>query len=180
MGVCVFLCFWLFGLASRLSSLLVSPASWSPASWLLPLLGFSGFLASPASWLLRLLVLALRLLGFSACSLLGFLASGRGFSASPASWLSSWLRGFTAKKSCHHHTCSKGRLCGSFCLRMGGLRPPSTPPIFSKPSMLMVLENHGVRIILLANWGIAAPHPPPPAAAMPPRPCFLTVIHADG
>ena len=40
--------------------------------------------------------------------------------------------------SCHHHVCRKGKLCGSFCLRMGGgLRPPQ-PPAVLKPSMLPV------------------------------------------
>ena len=27
--------------------------------------------------------------------------------------------------SCHHHVCSEGKLCRSFCLQMGGLRPQS-------------------------------------------------------
>ena len=34
------------------------------------------------------------------------------------------------KKSCHHHGCSRVKLCGSFCLQTGGA------PVFFRPSML--------------------------------------------
>ena len=38
--------------------------------------------------------------------------------------------------SCHHHVCNKARggLSGSFCVRIGGLRPLQRPAFF-KPSM---------------------------------------------
>ena len=68
-----------------------------------------------------------------------------------------------AQASCHQHVCSKGRLFGSCCLQMRGLRPPN-PAALLKPSMLRI-ENHVitlfailgkvVRILVVANGGAA-------------------------
>ena len=147
-------CVWLFGLASRLSSLLVSPAS-----WLLPLLGLPGFLASPASCLGFAAsgffgLLASRLLGFWALWLLGFCFL--------AFFLASWLY---RKKVMSSPYLQQRKAVRIILFANGRSSPPFNPADFFKPSMLMVLENHVVRIILLANWGIAAPpgrHAPTP------------------
>ena len=150
----IFFCCGLFGW------LLVFLAFW--------LLGFSGFLASPASWLL----------GFAASRLFGLLASHLrdfwtfwflGFSCFLASWLSSWLLAFSpplppqpphparfvvaiqacGKMTCHRHVCNKGRLCGSFCLQLGGAAPPPTP---APPCLRQ--KNHVI------TMGLRLPNPP--------------------
>ena len=43
----------------------------------------------------------------------------------------------------HHHVCSKGMLCGSFSLHMGGLRTPQPPHVFK----LAIKKTHHVVII---------------------------------
>ena len=45
------------------------------------------------------------------------------------------------KKSCHHHVCSRGRLCGSFCLQKGEGAAPPLPPAFWRPSRLAIKQQ---------------------------------------
>ena len=39
------------------------------------------------------------------------------------------------------YVCTRGRLCGSFCLQMGGAAPPQ-PPRFERPWMLALKNKH--------------------------------------
>ena len=141
------------------------------------LVGFSGFLA-------------LRLLGFSACSLLGFWAFWllvfSCFLASPSTLhallKTSMLMVKARVATCHHHVCSSGRLCGSFCLQMEGLRPKTSR--FVKASNVYVPKCHVITMGLrhprfsrrsclhskpsimcvdhfVCKWGGAAPPPTP-------------------
>ena len=61
---------------------------------------------------------------------------------------------------------AKGRLCGSFCLQLGGAAPPPTPPLFkghrclqkkNQRQDLCLRKRKAVRIILFATGGGCAP-----------------------
>ena len=57
---------------------------------------------------------------------------------------------------CYHRACSKGRLCGSFCLQTVGGRLPSllpNPHAVLRPSMPVVIEKHHVITMFAVGEG---------------------------
>ena len=61
-------------------------------------------------------------------------ANGGGCAPPPPRCFKATLVCSKQKAWCRHHVCSEGRLCGSFCLQMGGAAPLSTPSCFySRP-----------------------------------------------
>ena len=89
----------------------------------------------------------------------------------------SWAIHSSSKKdaSCHHHVCSEGGLCRSFCVQMKGAAPPETPLVL-KPSMLPIKRKHHVITMFarreccaddyVCTWGGLRP-PNPPAVLKP-------------
>ena len=81
-------------------------------------------------------------------------------------------RGCKKRTSVRIYVCAKERLCGSFCLQLGRLRPPN-PPRFLKDHRWLQRKRtsvsiyscakgiKAVRIILFANGGGCAPPNPP-------------------
>ena len=70
--------------------------------------------------------------------------------------------------SCHQHVCRKGKLCGSFCLQMGGLRPPRPPHCF-KTIHASNRKHHAIAMFagkkscadhVVCQWGRLPPNPP--------------------
>ena len=69
--------------------------------------------------------------------------------------------------SCHRHVCRKGKLCGSFCLQLGGCAPPKPSRCFkaihacNKRGSIMsspcLQWGKVVQIILFANGGEVFP-----------------------
>ena len=142
-------------------------ASWLPgfsASWFLCLLGFFGFFVSPASWLLGFAVsrlfslLVSRLLCFWAFWLLLLLGFLPGFLASPLTPPLAFLKPstLTVNRSCHPCVCSRGSLCGSFCLQTGGR-------CAQKQKMQLSVFRQGYRDVLQAKQVCGSDSPSPPA-----------------
>ena len=94
--------------------------------------------------------------------------------------------------SCHRHVCRKGKLCGSFCLQLGGAAPPPPNlPAVLKPSMLAIKKeasrHHHVcsegklcrSFIFLQMVGLPPRPPPPPLAVFrPPMYATTKTYHA--